>query len=195
MLQQLANNLSSFFVKKSLITVDEKQIYTYCFEVFLSTIFLWGSIIALAVVTNTIYPTICYMLCFFFFRGVAGGYHAATHFNCYLVSLAAFLVFLVVQVVLPQQLHFMVSCFLTVLSTFIIILLAPVEHENNPFTEQSRKRFRKKSLMVLFIFLLIIIVLFQFHFLKTVFYIVWGCFQAAISVVVAFYLNRRRRIL
>lgn len=192
MIQQLSDNLTSFFVDKSLISIEEKHIYAYCFEVFLSTILSWGSVVALAVVTNTVFPTVCYMLCFFFFRGVAGGYHATTHLNCYILSMLTFLLFLIGQAILPQQSYLMISSFFIICSTFIILFLAPVEHKNNPFTERTRKQFRTKSLMVLFFFLLIVFILFRFQLIKVIFYIAWGCFQAAISVAVAFYLNKRR---
>ncbi len=49
MILQLANYLTDFFLKKSFITIEDRESYAYSFEVIFSAIFSWGSIFLIAV--------------------------------------------------------------------------------------------------------------------------------------------------
>ena len=102
-MEQLANRIAVFFAQKNLITTEETPVYSYCFEVVLSMIVSWGSILMIAMLTNTLWVTACYIGSFCLLRSVVGGYHASTHLRCYLLSVGAYLLFLLVQFCLPTQ--------------------------------------------------------------------------------------------
>ena len=52
MTQKLANYLTDFFLKKSLIAIEDKESYVYSFEVFFSAVISWGSIFLIAFFTK-----------------------------------------------------------------------------------------------------------------------------------------------
>lgn len=191
MMNQLAQKLSSFFVLHDLISSDEQHIYTYCFEIILSSIFAWGSVICIAILANLIFPTILYMGGFFIFRSLAGGYHAKTHLNCYFLSLTTYLLFLFVAKLSPVSGYWIVSIIFIVIATPTLFFLAPVDHKNNPFTDDKKWQLKIKIRILLFIYLFIMLFLLYLDYVSIVFYFSCGFLQAAISVAVAFNLNRK----
>lgn len=61
MLTHMAQELSSFFISKAIIKEEEREVYDYCFEIFLATIINFFSIITLAFISKTVLPTICFI--------------------------------------------------------------------------------------------------------------------------------------
>lgn len=133
MITHLAKSLSSYFLSHSFISEKEYHIYTYCFEIILSGIIAWGSIISIAIVTQNTYITILYIFSFFMFRHLAGGYHAKTHLNCYLISLTSYLLFLVISNLVPIEYYLTISYSFMFIASLILFFLAPIDHKNNPF--------------------------------------------------------------
>lgn len=151
----------------------------------------WGSILIIAMLTNTLWVTACYIGTFCLLRSVAGGYHASTHRQCYLLSVGAYLLFLLVRFYLPTQYVSVICCLLAAFSIVILLKLAPLEHPNNPFTPQSYRRFYKRMLLFLALFIIILPILLQYTLWQTAFASTWGCTQAAVSVAVAYYVSKK----
>ena len=191
MMNQLAQKLSSFFVFHGLIFSDEQHIYTYCFEIILSSIFAWGSVICIAILANLIFPTVLYMGGFFLFRSLSGGYHAKTHLNCYLLSLTTYLLFLFTAKFLPVSTYWIISIAFIVVASPTLFFIAPVDHKNNPFADDKKKQLKTKIRILLFIYLFIMLFLLYSNYVSIVFYFSCGFLQAAISVAVAFILKRK----
>lgn len=189
-MEQLANRIAVFFMQKKLITAEETPIYSYCFEAVLSMVVSWGSILAIALLSNTLWVTACYIGSFCLLRSVVGGYHASTHLRCYLLSVGAYLLFLLAQFYLPTQYVSVICYLLAVFSVAVLLKLAPLEHPNNPFTPQSYQQFHKRMLLFLALFIIILPIL-QYTLWQTAFAITWGCTQAAVSVAVAYYFSKR----
>lgn len=193
MITQWANMLSSFFIRKSLIAEDEEEIYEFCFEIFLAAALGWGSLFLLAAITGILKPFICYIFWFCIFRNAAGGYHADSHWKCYLISIVTFLLFLLVQYVVPESIYASCAFCFTIISILIFFLLAPVEHPNNPFSIQDWERHTRKTRLFMLCFSIIQILLLTLHMTAFSFNMSLGSLQAALSVAVAYYFNRERR--
>ena len=185
MMERLASQIATFFAQKNQIAAEQIHIYAYCFEVLLSAVVSWGSILAIAVLTNTLWATVCYIGCFCLFRSVAGGYHASTHLRCYVLSVAAYTLFLFVRLYLPIQ-QIDIACYLLAMSSVVILVrLAPLEHKNNPFTLQMYRRLRRLLLISLSFFIMVLSVSLLLTCLQTAFAVTWGCAQTAVSVAAA----------
>lgn len=194
MTQKLANYLTDFFLKNSLIAIEDKESYVYSFEVFFSAVISWGSIFLIAFFTKTIYATFCYVVSFCCFRGTSGGYHASTHLKCYLLSMTTFLLFLLAQFWLPKQYTIEICCLLLCISSIIFFLFSPVEHKNNPFTLQQKNHFRKRTIKLLCIFYLLLFLFLWRNYFNIAFAITWGCFQAAFSILAAIYIQPKKEV-
>lgn len=193
MITKWASMLSSFFIRKALIAETEREIYEFCFEIFLAATLGWGSLFLLAIITNILKPFICYIFWFCIFRNVAGGYHAGTHLKCYLLSIVTFLLFLVVQYTISENIYAECAFCFTIISIIIFFLFAPVEHPNNPFSLQEREKYIRKMRLSILCFLSVQVLLLTIHMTDLSFNMSLGSLQAALSVVVAYYFNHERR--
>lgn len=193
MITLLANKISSFFLQKSLITDEERETYVFCFEVAISSILSWSSLFLLAFITKTFKPFLCYIFWFCLFRTTAGGYHAASHLRCYLLSIFTFIIFLVFQRTTPITLYPACSCGISFVSVLLLITLAPVEHPNNPFTEKEHTQHALTTKLFAVCYLIMQILVFTLGLTDISFNMSLGCLQAALSVAIAYYLNRERR--
>lgn len=193
MITLFANNLSSFFVQKTLISAEEKDTYTFCFEVLISSTLSWTSLIVLAFLAGIFKPFLYYIFWFCLFRNAAGGYHAASHLKCYLLSILTFLIFLVLQHITSAGFYLVYSLIFSFVSVFLLLKFAPVDHPNNPFTEKERIKHTFKIRLFILIYLIVQCSLFIFNSAAISFNMSLGCLQAALSVAAAYYLNYERR--
>lgn len=145
MLTHLARRISSFFISKGTIREDERQIYDYCFEIMLSTILNFCSVMVIAIITQTVFLTLCYIVGFMIIRATAGGYHAETHMACFMILIVSYAIYLVILLNLSNKIISVLTISICVISALMVIVLAPVENHNKPLTKTEVKEFKKKS--------------------------------------------------
>lgn len=149
MLTYLARRISSFFISNGTIREDERQIYDYCFEIMLSTILNFCSVMVIAIITQTVFFTLCFIVGFMIIRATAGGYHAETHMACFMILIISYVIYLVVLLNLSNDIISVLTISICVISALLIIFLAPVEDHNKPLTKAEVKEFKKKSYLAM----------------------------------------------
>ncbi|MBR6755695.1 MAG: accessory gene regulator B family protein [Peptococcaceae bacterium] len=184
-MMQAAERLSSLLVTKSYIKAEEHHVYSYCFEIIFSSIAFWGSMLLLAVLTNNLLPTVAYLASFLLFRHTAGGYHASTHFRCFMMSVVCYLIFFLAITFIPSHLYPLLSFVFIGISYAVFLTLAPIDHPNNPFTPEVREKLRKKLLSLILFFLLSIAILCFHNCYSLVFYLTCGCLQSGTAILLA----------
>ena len=184
-----AKRISSFLVSKSFITQQEHHIYSYCFEILLSSIVFWGLIFIVAFLTGTIHPTILYLFGFCVFRRIAGGYHASTHLRCLLLSIFFHLLFIaLLYLAIPNK---YINIFLLIFAYCIFLLFAPIDHKNKPFMKETKVNLKYKLVFLMIIYFIIEIILTQLSYTITVFCLSYGCWQAGVAIILAAYQKRK----
>lgn len=183
MLHSFSKTIASFFTHKRFISKNQIETYTYCFEFLLSTLLFSSSIIFIAWMNNAIVPSIFFYISFYYFRSVLGGFHAKSHFRCYVLSITTFFIFLVLYRLLNTNTN--ITLIFLLLSSYLIIRYAPIAHKNRLFSYEEYRYFRKKSLYSLFLFWILVLSLIMLQFHQTAFCISYGIAQAAISLFVA----------
>lgn len=82
----------------------------------------------------------CFFLLDLFHSGYIGGYHASSHFNCYLAFSSAFLASVILSCRIKATYRF------RLITTFILFtiafLCAPIEAENKHLTVEKREKYR-----------------------------------------------------
>jgi len=86
MLQYIAEKSTDFLFGKTEIDSEEREIYTYGFELFWSTFLSLSSMIVLAVIFGYVPQMIIFTLFFLPIRMTAGGAHASSYRNCWCLS-------------------------------------------------------------------------------------------------------------
>lgn len=159
MIARMSKSLSSFFAANSIIKAEDKEVYEYSLEILFSTILNFAAVIIIAVLTRKSLLTLFYLLGFIPLRLIAGGYHADTHFRCFLVLLGTYSAFLAVVAFLPDS-FVVLSTIITVLGSIILIfILAPVADKNKPVSVEDQKKFKLKSRVAVFAYSAVILVL------------------------------------
>ncbi len=159
MIARMSKRLSSFFAANSIIKAEDKEVYEYSLEILFSTILNFAAVIIIAVLTRKSLLTLFYLLGFIPLRLIAGGYHADTHFRCFLVLLGTYSAFLAVVAFLPDS-FVVLSTIITVLGSIILIfILAPVADKNKPVSVEDQKKFKLKSRVAVFAYSAVILVL------------------------------------
>lgn len=85
-LQYIAEKSTDFLFNKVEIESEDREIYTYGFELFWSTFFSLSSMLILAVIFGYVPQIVVFTLFFLPIRMTAGGAHASSYRNCWCLS-------------------------------------------------------------------------------------------------------------
>lgn len=167
MLTRLSKKLTCFFIRKNAININEREVYDYCFEIFLSTILNLISIIVIAIITKTYIISSVFIVVFISMRFVAGGYHAKTHFRCFLILLGVYgSLIAIIKFAVPL---FLTGLIFSIIACIIYCFIAPVENENNPFdTNNKKKQLKMKIIFLLFIYTTLSIIFLHVNLLRQI---------------------------
>lgn len=184
MITRMSNKLSSFFAANGIIKEADTEVYEYSLEILFSTVINFAAVIIIAVLTKSILITSVYLLGFIPLRLIAGGFHADTHFKCFLVLMCTYSAFLAAVRFLPQAWLFY-SVILSVSVTIILIfILAPVEDKNKPVSAEAKRSFKIKSRITVLIYAaVVILLLFRFPGNRIAFSLSLGVLSVALSLL------------
>ena len=129
------------------IPAEDEALYSYGFRqgaVFLLNI---ATMLCIGWLMGMVKESITFMLAYLPLRRMAGGYHARTQLRCYLLGIVLTTSVLLAVKWLPWNLY--LCSVLLIVSSGIIIWLAPVEDHNKPLDEAERVRYRKNAIQIL----------------------------------------------
>lgn len=139
MLDTFIRKSTEYLIQNRVIDEDDRDVYEYGFHNLYNNIIDVASIVIISVWLNQVPQTILYHISFVFLRNTAGGYHAKTHLQCFIISSAIWLTSLLAisKIGSPG-----VCISLAALSTSLIWLKGPVEHESSPMSLKKRRRMK-----------------------------------------------------
>ncbi len=186
MYKLISAKIVNLFIKNSIIKKDDKEAYEYGFELLISSAVSISAIMIISLFTKSFFASLLFMLGFVSARSFCGGYHADTHFSCFAVTMLNYFIFLLADKTAAHNHTLIFLLTVTVLSFFIIIFLSPVEHKNNPMTEDEFKRHRRKSRIFAAVCLIITVAFSVADFrISNTFSFMFGVFSVSISLVVS----------
>ncbi|MDL2325304.1 accessory gene regulator B family protein [Ruminococcaceae bacterium OttesenSCG-928-A16] len=144
------------------IADDEVELYQYAYTSSIYAVITLAGCLIVAAVLGRLLPGLLFLLLFKPLRQYAGGYHQSSYLSCLFASILAF-----TAVVLPSLLPLTQTvvnglCIATMLPAFAIIRFAPMEDENKPLSENEKKVFHKRALIILAAEIFISFLLFLF---------------------------------
>lgn len=183
MLSKVSKKMSSYFIERGEVLEEEREVYDYYFEILLSTILNALFLIVCGIVFKNFINTILFMIGFIIFRIVSGGFHANSHFKCFLTLAGVYSISLIMLKFMPEKFLNILSIIFLLISTLLIYFDAPVEHKNNPLDDKTREKLRKYAqILSVLISLIIIVLIFTIGFSKYIFSFCYGMFAVAISI-------------
>ncbi len=150
MIEQASIKLADKLITENIITIEDKEVYSYGFQLLLSMILKGTGLIVLGLVTGHVAETIIFVLTFGLLRIFAGGIHAHSYFKCFAVTVA--LVYAAVW--LSNQLNshsdtILILAIILILSNALVFLFSPIDSPNKPLSKQEKIMNRHRSIMVI----------------------------------------------
>lgn len=185
MIARLSKRMASFFVRNDVIKSEDEEVYEYGLQLLLSTVFNGIIALILAIISGTALQCVCYLAVFVLLRKSAGGFHAKTHFGCCCILAVVLSLFIMFIKFVPNEVYGIVVAIAAAVSVVIILMFAPLEHENKPISDKDKGRLRKISIIYAILFAFLIFVLFIAKLEMIMICVALGMFTASGSMLVA----------
>ena len=155
MISFLSQKLADFLCKKNIISCEEKEVYTYGYEIIITTIIGAVFIFGTAVWLKRIPEATVFFLIFVVTRQFCGGYHAQTRIMCSIIFFACYIFFLIINDVLSESYAWWIHLILLIPYMAVILGYAPIENKNKPLDHDEKRINRIKSIAVSVIWIII----------------------------------------
>ncbi len=165
MISMVSAYLASVLLHERVIGPDDREIYQYGFEITIANMVNGIIVILIGAGFRKIPETVIFYLAFVSLRFFCGGYHADSYSRCFLSFALTSALCLAASGWIARDESILSGLFFlaSALLWLCIFKMAPLEHENRPFTYEERIRFRKRSIQVLGVWILVGIVLWAAH--------------------------------
>lgn len=163
MIKYLAKRITNYYINKNKIKEDEREMFEYCFDLLLSTLFNLLAIVIISIATGLYIEGAIFCIVFMTLRGVGGGYHANTHFLCFITIMTIFISYVLMLKFINVEIMFVLSIAFLVVSFFVIAILAPVDTETKPLTKEEFKKNKIKTLVIMIVYTLATAILLSFE--------------------------------
>lgn len=166
MINYLAKKITNYYIKKKSIQEEEREVYEYCFDIMLSTLLNLIAIIIISVATGLYIEGTVFCIVFMTLRGIGGGYHANTHFWCFMTIMAVFTTYVLILKFVSITIMFYLAIAMLGTGFLIICIFAPVDTETKPLTTEERKKNKIKTVLLMFIYIITASILLIFEITK-----------------------------
>lgn len=151
--QKAADSIANKLYLLNCIRDEDREVYAYCIEILFSTVVDLLSVFLLSILFHRTLPTLFFLIGFFASRAFCGGYHANHHITCFLTFLADYTLFLLFDCFICSFHHRQIVLICMQLFALVMIsLFSPVDHPNNPMTEEQIRKGRKRNRIVFVLF-------------------------------------------
>lgn len=137
-----------YLKEKGLVSEEEAPVVLYGMKSLFMTLVEFISVILLAVWCENPLEGLCFLLGFCPLRLYAGGYHAKTPIRCFFMTLAMYMVFSFLLVIIPVERHQFIELITGIITFFVVERLAPIIHENRIIDSCEIERYRRLSIQI-----------------------------------------------
>lgn len=154
-MEALARKCTSILIQKGIASERDQDYFNYCFEIMISTVFEFGTVLLIAAITHCILQTICFLAGLWIVRCKAGGYHANTNTMCFVLLIVIHLAFLLFINFLPSKIYVWIVVLGFIFSSIMVYTFAPVAHINRPISKREYHKFKRESRILISIFTIV----------------------------------------
>ncbi len=162
-MDKLINKITDFYIKKSYISEDKREIYSYGFKLIIADIINFSIVMLLGVISGKFLESIVFLITLCGVRQFSGGFHAKTFWMCRLSMIVTFLCVIIISHFLSET-----ACYNIInigiingISVIVIAALAPVEHPNKPLTGEQKKKNKRNAIITSLLLSVISIILIE----------------------------------
>lgn len=180
MIQHLSWSITNLFIGNKTISEEDGDIYAFGFECMLATAVQICILFAVGLIFRCLIQITIFTIAFTQIKKYIGGWHANTHFTC----IFGYTVMALISIYLCSIFPSWISYILLAVSLFFILAFAPVQHKNNPKTEEETTHARKVSLLTATIITVCICVILLSPLANYAIYGAGGLFVASLSLII-----------
>lgn len=147
MLASFCDKVCDHLIQKGIIPADQKGLYHYGLHQGLLSLISIVTTLCISILMGMFWQGILYYAAYIPIRSNAGGFHAKTPLRCY--GWSVILVVLGLLILKEVEISPWCCLLLTAFAAIIILIFAPVEDKNKPFTEAEYRCFRKRTRAIL----------------------------------------------
>ncbi len=197
--KNLSHKISELFLEKKVIEPENFESCKYGLTLLFSTFFTITLIIIISFFLNNIFETILFLAGFLVIRTFCGGYHAKQQITCFSLTMITYFLFVLINYFLEKAFHLsLITFFMILFSSIVIVCFAPIINPNNPITQSLAKKYRFISIIISVSLITISIIslkLISIH--KITLPVFIGVFLASITLLIAkfeLHFKRKERI-
>ncbi len=158
----LSDCIASFYVRKSIIPKDHKDIYSYGIELILNEALTFALVLLVSVIMHRFWDGILFLITFCCTRIYAGGFHAKTVAVCRATMIITLISVLDFTVII-ESVHLWILVLCLIGSAVILFPLIPVKHPNKTLTENQKRKGKVKGICTYIFFSGCSIILCEFN--------------------------------
>ena len=140
MFKNIAEDIVFLLIRKNLLNNDNREIYTYAIEVILLNFSLLMTLFIISLITGQLLFFLCYLFFFIPLRVFSGGYHAKKSEICFVLSVASYVISMVMLNANLQIYKSVIILIITIVIIVGILLRAPIENINHPLSDTQKNR-------------------------------------------------------
>lgn len=188
MFHHISEKIAENMVKNGTVVPEEKDIYLFGIQQGLIFLLNIGTTVAVGLLLGSLPQLLLFTTAYIALRKYAGGYHASTPQQCYVLStILSIIVALVVKYV---PLNIFAGINLLVFASIIIVMFSPVENRNKLLDQAEKRVYKKWTLVILGIEFLFAIVFMFFNLLPIANCIVWVIVTVSLMVILGMIINK-----
>ena len=158
-MKNISGGIADVLFTQGVIQSDDIDKCKYGIDLFISSFLKIFSILIIAVFGGNFIETVLLFVFFIPLRIYAGGYHADTKMKCYLISLMMYGFSYVIASISPCKIYSVIDVCGTVFSLIVVLIKAPIIHDNKRVNDIERKNYRKISIEICLLETMIILLL------------------------------------
>ena len=196
-INRTAEALASICAKKGVYHRDKIEEYAYGYELLISTILNLSMVLTIGALLCEALEAFVFTAGFAFLRTIAGGYHAKTHRACISIFSSVFLFFAITIKILPTGYVLPYIIVISLISSVIIYIEAPVAAPNKPLSMEKQKRLKRLCYINILANLVICVMIIIFPSLGNSFFTAYfsGILAASVSLLAAkLYKNKAKEV-
>lgn len=157
MLSKISNKLAQGLMKNVKEVRYDQEVYVYGFELVLSTLACWTTIIIASIWLSDMLSGIVFITVFSSLRIFAGGYHAESYSKCFCISNLFYLLVMVLKNLLSEVSVFI---WLALFSGCVVYIIkkTPIINPNQPLGEEKRRMCRQNIKRVLGVDIIVVLI-------------------------------------
>ena len=184
MIEDIEGIILDRLLRNEVIAEEDIEIYLYGIISILEYVFNIVPAIIISIVLGQWWQGLLFTFVFATLRTYAGGYHSTTMAKCFVLSMGVFTAALLVMkyLVIPD----FICWGLLLMSSFVIVLMTPVEAINKAINEIERKLYRKRSIIIWGIETVVAVVLMLFGYNEIAICIILAMVVVSLSMIAGY---------